>query len=274
MNQKSSFNPFIFFGLGICIAAIPLLILHFFSQVGSKLQEAEKYYSKGENGGTIAERTEAFNRALEIYLQLENEYHPVNGNGKLYYNIGNAYYQLEQYPMAAFYYYQAFALMPRNEKVVQNLTRTLKILHIPLSAQTESPFSKLLFFHRLFSLPERCQLFSAAVILAVLIASAYIWLEWRQLKLIIGAALIISIVFFLSICYSLFLAPTEAVIIKASNVYRDAGDQYAKVQEDPISPGTKVEVLSIQKNGAWIKILTPAGTLGYLPQQNGRLLQN
>jgi tetratricopeptide (TPR) repeat protein len=273
MNNNSSFNPMVLLGIGICLAAIPLLFLYLFSRVDTKLQNAEKLYSQGENGNTISARTESFNQALNLYLQLEQEYAPINGNGKLYYDIANTYFQLGQYPLAAFYYNQSHILMPRDDRVTQNLSRTLDQLHLPQSQET-SPFSRFFYFHSKLSLPERFQLFSAAVILTTLLASAYIWLGWKQLKLFAEGTLLISVVFFLSICYTKYLAPTEAVIVQASNIYRDAGNQYSTVQKEPVPPGTKVKVLTTEKNGTWVKVVIPDGTLGYLLQQNIRILQN
>lgn len=273
MNEKK-INPLVFLGIGITIAALPLFILFLFNPAGAQLSKAEQFYSQGENGKTIAERTEAFNQALALYLNLEKEYSPINGNGKLYYNIGNTYYQLSEYPLAIFYYYQSQLLMPRSEQTVQNLKLALSKIGLPPPSSRDSPFSNIFFFHVYFSLPERMQFFAVAACMTLIFASLYIWLEWKKLKLLIGAALIISIVFFCSICYSKYLAPAEAVVIQASSLYRDAGDQYAKVQKDPVQSGTKVEVLAVQRNGAWLKVLTSDGMLGYLPQKNLRLLQN
>lgn len=272
MNKKSPFYPLIFFGIGICFASLPLLITYFFSHTDSELHQAEKAYQQGENSSVISARMEAFNRALSIYTALEKENHPINGNGKLYYNIGNTYFQLEEYPLAIFYYYQAHALMPQSEAVIQNLNIALEKQKLPLLIANSFP--KLLFFHYVFSLPQRYQLFSGATLVTFFLSSAWIWLRSRYLKWCISASLIISIVFFLSICYSQYLAPAEGVVIEASGLYRDAGMQYAKVREEPIRAGTKVEVIAIEQHGLWLKILTADGVLGYIPQKNLRLLEN
>lgn len=273
--NKTSINPIVFFATGICIAALPILVLYFFNTAGAHLTQAEQLYSDGENGKTIAERAGAFNKTLSIYNDLEKRYAPFSGNGKLFYNIGNTYFQLGEYPLAIFYYRQAQILMPRSEKVAQNLKLALSKAGLPLSSpSSDSVFSTLFVFHYFLSLPERFQVFAASALFAILLASLFVWLQWRIFKILTGILLLISIVFFFSICYSKYLEPTEAVVIQFSNLYRDAGDQYAKAQNEPVPAGAKVEVLAIQKRGVWVKVLTQDGTLGYLPQKSLRLLQN
>lgn len=273
MNNKN-INPIVFFAVGICAAVLPLLFMHLFNRVGTKLQEAEELYSKGESSQTLAERTDSFNQALAVYLKLEKDYQPINGNGKLYYDIGNTYYQLSEYPLALYYYYQASALMPKDEKILQNISSAQRQLGLPPAPRQSSIFPNVFFFNDDFSLPRRYQIFAVSTAIAILLSSIWIWKKWKYLKYLIALSLIISIVFFLSICYSEYLAPAEGIVVRASGLYRDAGNQYAKVQKEPIPSGTKVEVLAVQKNGAWVKILTSDGTLGYLQQENIRILQN
>ena len=69
----------------------------------------------------------------------------------------------------------------------------------------------------------------------------------------------------LSLCYTRYLAPIQAVIIRGSTLSRDAGEQYAKVSNQPISSGSTVMVLDVVHDGQWLKILSPSGELGYVP---------
>lgn len=269
MNQ-AKLNPLLFLALGICFAMIPVLLLNLFDTSQKQLDEAYKSYLAGEKAESIAERTDQFNHALSIYSRLENSYDPILGSGKLYYNIANSYFQLEQYPLAIFYYYRAQKLMPRSEKVKQNLSVALKKLN--LQSTTSDSILSTLFFQEYFSLPERFQIFTCLGVATLILASLYIWLQKRWL---IHLSILGGIAWgflFLSICYTLFFTPLQGVIINPTLLYRDAGDQYAKVSKEPLSPGIKVEVIGTEHNGKWLKVLTSKGTLGYLSSKHIRLI--
>ena len=122
----------------------------------SRLKEAYSLYKQGEKGETVAERKLNFNGALHIYDQLDEEYHPNFGNGKLYYDIANTYFQLGEYPWSVLYYNRALALMPRNSDAQRNLAVTLDKLNLKVPP-TNSTFHQLFFLYYDFSLPERLQ---------------------------------------------------------------------------------------------------------------------
>ncbi len=236
-----------------------------------EMKEAHEAYVKGEKASTVPERNEAFNKALKLYASFDTEYQPTLGDGILYYNIANSNFQLGEYPLAVLYYNRALKLMPRNEKAQHNLKVTLDKLGI-VEKKEESIFGKIFFFNHYFSLPEKLQMLFAFSLIALFFASSYIWqqLKWMR-QLAIAAALVVFIIF-LSLGYYLYIEPIEAVIIKSSPLYRDAGFQYAKVTEEPILSGKKVEVLDVLYEGEWLKIFTPDGKLGYVPSQAIRII--
>lgn len=245
-----------------------LIILFFFlliywvmkeSSSTKQLEAANSFYVEGEKAGTIAERKNAFNQSLEIYQSLEHAYSPTFGNGKLYFNIANCYYQLEQYPLAIYYYDTAHVLRPRDLKVVQNLQTAQEKLGIAPD-KTKDTIS--------ISLPERLQIFFGLSLLTLGFASMQIWFPmviFKRLALLFG---ILSVIVFLNLAYIKFLAPVEGVIIHGTSLYRDAGEQYAKVSEKPLLAGIKVEVLDTKANGTWLKIQTPDGSLGFIPKDS------
>lgn len=236
-----------------------------------KLQEIYATYLKGEIAQTVGDRQRAFNAALNGYALLEREYRPVLGNGKLYYNIANSYYQLGEYPFAVLYYYKALSLRPRDEKVSGNLAIALNKLGLK-PQEEESVFRRVFFFH-FFAQPERLQLFFAFSLLAVAAASFYIWFRQRlMLKLSCLGATLCAVILF-SLAFTHYVSPVEAVLVRSSSLYRDAGYHYAKVMEDPLLSGLKVEVLDVLQEGNWLKVATPEGTLGYVPHKSARLIQ-
>ena len=88
----------------------PLLDVYLTPASGSA-EKGKAYYSQGVSAATVAGQSAAFNAALDEFLGLEAAGNPVFGSGKLYYNIGNTYFQLEEYPRAILYYARAERLM-------------------------------------------------------------------------------------------------------------------------------------------------------------------
>lgn len=264
-------SPWFLFLAGALIAISIYFFVSVLSPVGGQLRDAEASYRKGEAATSIGERQEAFNKSLATYLKFEKIYKPEYSNGKLYYNIANNYYQLGEYPTAAYYYWKAYRLAPREANVKSNLDTTNRKLGVaPVS--DDSVFRKVLFWHYDFSLPERLQAFFVSIVLLLIAASAYVWSPKAWIKTAIFILSLISLVLLVSVFHSRYIANVEGVLIKATPLYRDAGTQYAKVSPEPLTPGSKVDVLDIVQNGTWLKINTPDGTLGYVPYDAARLL--
>ncbi|MFQ5729799.1 MAG: hypothetical protein ACE5GN_05520 [Waddliaceae bacterium] len=237
----------------------------------NQLQQAQTEYVKGETAATLGERQDSFNRALAFYTDFESKYQPAFGNGKLYYNIANSYFQVGEYPWAILYYYRAHALMPRSKKVTDNLKVALTKLGIAAEEET-SVFHKFFFFHQYLSLPERLQTFFVLALLGILSGSFYLWKRQPWLKNSVILTAILSGVVLCSLGYSHYIASTEGIIVRSTALYRDAGLQYAKVIEKPILSGIKVEILDTAGNGKWLKIFTPEGNLGYVPCESLRII--
>jgi tetratricopeptide (TPR) repeat protein len=265
--KNISSHPLFLFGLGIVFVIFIHLIVSQFDTVDQELNQSYAAYEKGEQASDIATRKEAFNQSLSIYKHLETTYSPEFGNGKLYYNIANNYFQLSEYPQAVLYYLRAKNLMPRDEKVQNNLDKTLNKLGVKQESQ-ESVFDKVFFFHNRLSLPERLQIFFILSTLLFILASTYIWRPFFGLKAFIAITSLVALLLFFSIFYTQFISPSYAVILKANLLYQDAGQQYANVLDEPILPGTEVKVLEVIKEGKWIKIATPDGTVGFIPYES------
>lgn len=232
---------------------------------------AFKAYREGEQATTVATRADAFNRALKQYLEWEETYQPTYGNGKLYYDIGNTFYQLEEYPRAVFYYYRALALRPRDDTVNDNLKTALSKLSIP-NSEDETVLDRLFFFHTMLSLPERLQIFFVMGVVLLAVGSAYVWLRWQGLRRIMYILGVLWSIFLVSVLYTRYFALIEGVIVQPAALYRDAGEQYAKVSKQPVLPGSKVRVLNVVEEGTWLKVLTPTGEVGYVPNSVIRLI--
>ncbi|MBA3815138.1 MAG: hypothetical protein H0X29_01180 [Parachlamydiaceae bacterium] len=254
------------------LVIIIVLMLFLIRQDDPRLADADNSYRRGEEAKTISDRKVAFNESLQIYQELEKEYHPNFGSGRLYYNIGNTYFQLEEYPWAIFNYLRAQKLMPRNEKVISNLGIAQEKLSIEKTNNKSTAFSKVFFFYTYLSLPERLQVFFLFSLLAFVLTSAVLWFSNSWLKRAMWISLLLLGISVLSLAYSQYFEPVRAVLVQASDLYRDGGTEYAKVGEAPLEAGTEVEVISSLPNGKWLKIVTPKGDPGFVPGETIRIL--
>ena len=124
-------------------------------------QEAYSSYQKGEQAQTISERNTAFNQALEYYLQVES----VASSGELFYNIANAYFQLQEYEKALLYYARAKELLPREQKIDVNLEIALSKISNPESWHSQY-WLKLFTLKQWFSKKEMNYLFLTVLTLS------------------------------------------------------------------------------------------------------------
>jgi len=232
------------------------------------LQQAEASYQRGEQAVTVAERREAFNGALELYLSLEKKWaHP-----DLYYNIGNSYFQLEEYPWAILYYRRALLQMPRNETIRENLR--IAQGKQKLTLDVKQPFlQKVFFFHYGLSIKERLQIFFVFSVLSFVLASFYIWLEKRIFKIAASWLAVGVTGVLLSLTWSNYFSSIQAVVVQSTALLRDAGTQYAPVMDFPVSAGDTVEVLEVVQEGQWLKIRTNNGDFGYVSHKTIRLIE-
>jgi tetratricopeptide (TPR) repeat protein len=260
--------PFLIFLLLGFLIVIPWM----FQRGDSRVQQAEESYRNGESATTIFARKEAFNSALTLFLQLENEYKPDFGNGKLSFNTGNTYFQLGEYPLALLYYKRAQQLMPRSDLVKRNLLQTYQKLNLP--PQNRSGLLHTLSLAPWISLPERLQLFFIAALLTLFSACMWLWTKKKWLANISIITLFLSVPLLLNLVLTYYLSPIEAILIQSTDLHRDAGKEYAKVSEQPLPPGSTLEVVGTSPNGKWVKVFLPNKEFGYVPSDTIRLINN
>ena len=225
-------------------------------------QEAYSSYQKGEQAQTISERNTAFNQALKYYSQIE----AVAPSGELFYNIANAYFQLQEYEKALLYYARAKELLPREQKIDVNLEIALSKISNPESWHSQY-WLKLFTLKQWFSKKEMNYLFLTILILCFASSSLLIWFKkpiWRTTSLLLG--LIFIYIFSLFVSRTYFLK-AEAVAMQNVMIYRDAGIHYGSVSDSPLSSGFLFEVLGEEENG-WIKVRLNNEVWGYVPQKN------
>lgn len=224
-------------------------------------------YLDGERATSAEVRKKAFNDALTEYLRLETD----NSSGKLFYDIGNCYFQLGEYGFSALYYYKGLKLEPRDAKLQMNLRIALEKAGVK-----EPPPSALedyvLFFHYRLSHNEKMVIGLLLFCFVFVLFSLHLWIKHPLAKK--GAVIFLWISFALtvSIVWSEYLAPKYAVVVKPSVLRLGAGKEYAAIQAEPLIPGMRVEVVSVAKEGDWLKVSLPSGPQGYVSNEYVRLV--
>ncbi|MDP1835532.1 MAG: SH3 domain-containing protein [Chlamydiales bacterium] len=235
--------------------------------LGDHLKRAYESYMAGETATTVGEREQHFNRALRLYTQLEAE----PGNGRLFYDIGNTYFQLEQYGWSILYYLRAQRLLPRDDRVQFHLTLAQAQQHLPIDPDDKWK-NRLFYWHMKLSQSERIQLFVGLAAITALLASFLIWRRSETVKIVTGITTVCSLLVLGSVLYYQYFAPVEGVVVKAFGLYHGPSEDYALVSDEPFTPGTQLTVENVVENGQWLKVETSSGRQGYIPSDVFRLI--
>lgn len=236
--------------------------------IDSQLDEAYALYAQGERAQTAQERALKFNEALTNYTLIESAY---PDSAELQYNIANCYFQLNEYGWAGLYYWRALQNSPRSTRILHNLrvnNQNAGIAPIP----GDTPLSYLLFFHFKLSLGERIQFTFLMVILSFLFWSFYLSSRFGVLRFFAQLMTVFTTLALLSLGFSQYLAPIEAVLVQPTPLHKDAGAHYAEVLEKPTLAGVKVRVLDVKEEGNWLKIETPEGIVGFVSSDRIRVI--
>lgn len=246
---------------------ILLLALVPFSLLAQDDDKAYAMYKQGEQAATPEARRKAFNEALTLYLLEE----PENPSALLAFDIANTYYQLNQYGYAILYYNKALKEEPRNEMVLTNLSLALQKAQVPAQAPSIVD-DYLLYFHYKLSHNERAIFVLFVLFASFIIWSVHIWMPQPYLPKIGLICLWLGAFFALSLIWSDFFTNPEAVVVKPTALKRDAGQEYAAISAPPALAGTKVTVLSVEKDGNWMRVRLPSGDVGYISKEYARLV--
>lgn len=234
------------------------------------LQLAQQQYLLAESEQDPLKKQKNYNDALRIYAELTHEHQPEFGNGKLYYNLANSFYQLGEYPYAFFYYNKALSLSPGDQNIAFNL-KAVKEQMGQMPVKERASFSEILLMEFL-PLPLRLQLFSLFCILFFVFWSLLLWFQKSLYKYAALLFFVVGSFFFLSVMHTRYFTPIKAVMVHASSLYKGAGEQYGKVSKEILFSGSTVQVLDAGNQGKWLKILTEEGTLGYVPSSSLKMI--
>jgi tetratricopeptide (TPR) repeat protein len=238
----------------------------------------------------LAQAEQFFRRAMELdrsdpdaakayYRDAILQYEAIvkNGgvqNGKLYYDIGNAYFRLGDLGRAILNYKRAELFMQNDRNLRQNLdyARNRRADRIELR-QKEKVLKTLFFIH--YDIPSRVKLVVFAIAFGALWISAGVRLLLKAgwLKIVIAVAAVASAVFLASLIVdatSLERAP-EGVIVAEETVGRmgDA-DTYQASFKEPLHAGAEFRLL--EKRPGWWRIELENGDSTWIPDGAAELV--
>ena len=224
-------------------------------------QDAERWFEQAN----AAYNAGSYDTALMLYDQVvatELESVP------LYFNMGNAYYKMREYPMAIYYYEKALKIDPGNEDVrtnlaIANLAIVDKIEEVPQSFIVKGWNG----LKNAFSGQQWTVL--SLVAFALLLVSAFLFLRARRMgmrKLGFFMGLVMLLVFALSVIFAAQLKQAsmteDQAIIMAPTVTVKSTPNEVSVDLFVLHEGTKVEILD--HADGWNKIKIGDGSIGWL----------
>lgn len=186
----------------------------------------------------------------------------------VYYNMGNAYYKMSEYPMSIYYYEKALKLDPSNDDVrtnleIANLAIVDKIEPVPQSFIVRWWRSL-----RAMCSSDRWAWWSVAAF-ALLLICAFMFFRSRRIglrKLGFFMGIIFLVVFTLSVIFAAQFRHSANVqdqaIIMSPTVTVKSSPAQASVDLFVLHEGTKVTIL--QSSNGWNKVRIANGSIGWL----------
>jgi tetratricopeptide (TPR) repeat protein len=218
------------------------------------IDRANKAYSEG-----------LYANSIDLYKEvLKNGYE----SSELYYNIGNAYYKLNDYSSAILYYERGNRLDPGNEDINFNL----KIVNNKIADKIE-PLPELFYKRwynaliRLFSLDTWAKTVVILFLLSIFMASVYFIsriLILRKISFWLSIILFFSFLFTMLTAvqsYTLLKNQHEAIVFSPTITVKSSPDEKS-IDLFVIHEGTKVSI--IDQIGNWYEIRIANGSVGWL----------
>lgn len=195
-------------------------------------------------------------------------------NGKLYYNVGNAYFRIGDTGRAILNYKRAALFMQNDRNLRQNLdyARNRRADRIELR-QKEKVLKTLFFIH--YDVPSRMKLIVFAIAFGALwvLAAARLLLKTGWLRIAIAVAAVVSAVFLASLVVdAASLARTPEGVITAEETIGRMGDAdtYQPSFKEPLHSGSEFRLL--EKRPGWWRIELENGDRTWIPDGAAELV--
>lgn len=233
-----------------------------------------------QNEALFKSATEAYNAgeyqaAVDNYLEIiDNGQH----SAELYYNLGNAYYKLNQIAPSIYYYEKALLLKPNDPEIKNNLGYAQNMTLDAIDQMPKTGLSKI--YDNIIGVLSFDQWSYIAVVFMLLFVVLYIAFYYFRYSSRKRTAFVVSIVcLFLGITavvfaylqYDAFESDRPAIVFSKESSVKSEPNK--KSQEAfALHEGTKVNVLDQLDD--WRKIRISDGTTGWIPAEDIKLLKD
>lgn len=238
------------------------------AEVDQALTEAQELFHRASNTDSQEAASELYRRALQHY---EFAVHQGDvANGRLFYNIANAYYRIGDLGNAMLYYRRAELLRPADPNIAHNLRQIRSerpdVLPPPDHSGLATAF---LFWHLMLSSNQKALALAVALSAASVAAGLFVLRRaaWQRVAAICAAA--VALLFLGSITVDeLGVRGADDAVITDSEVIARKGDgtAYEPAFVDPLHAATEITV--IERRGEWIRVRLTDGRSAWLPSDS------
>lgn len=213
-----------------------------------------------------AQTREALEGAIQNFQSLIDE-----GivNGHLYYNLGNAYYRLDDLGYAILNWRRAQSLCPGDADIERNLAFGRSERREQFKPPDSQQVLNLLFFWHQWPATTRYWLALSALALfwCLLLTRLFV----RKALLTLSSILCLALA--LALAVSTFLSfhdrnqhPPAVLVAPQTHVYRGNSTTYEEVFTEPVHAGAEVKI--IENRDGWLRIAFPNGENGWVREMD------
>jgi len=221
-------------------------------------------------GNTYYEN-EQYETAASTYEQLENDY----SHEYLYLNLGNSYYRMGELGNAVWAYEKAYSIAPRDQDIIYNLNFVRSQVRDRII-----PPDNFFIFSLYTAFLDKTTILDISVLgglLFIIISIIYLMNSYllipEKLNSIINSTLILTLVFLIWVSvdkYWKFTDINEAIVISTSVDVRSAPIQRGENVVFRVHEGTKAQITAV--DSGWYEIILLDGKKGWLRTQDMRKL--
>lgn len=194
-------------------------------------------------------------------------------NGKLWYNLGNAYLQSHEVGEAIAAYKSAERFVPLDGRLKANLSYARSLVDDPFDGKnSKSIFKRLTFWHN--TIPTQIRLYIALGAWAILFTIltfrlVIIFPVWKTGSVLSGVTAML-------IGFSVFTDVQDqhrqqGVLVANDVILRSGqGDNYAPLVQTPLNEGIEFEVVG--ERSEWLQIKLSDGKIGWVQKQDAQIV--
>ncbi|MGB5817880.1 MAG: tetratricopeptide repeat protein [Saonia sp.] len=238
------------------------------------------FLGTAQNNALFARATDAYNagdyeKAAENYLKiLENGEH----SAELYFNLGNAYYKMNQIAPSIYYYEKALLLKPNNPEIQNNLGFAQNMTLDAIEELPETGMSKI--YGAIVEFLSFEQWARTAVWFMILFVLSYIafyffrYATQKRIAFIVSMVSLIIAVLAIALAYlqyTDFKKDQPAIVFPEVSVVKSEPNNRSQ-EAFTLHEGTKVNVL--ERLNDWKKIALADGKTGWISSEDIKLLKD